>query len=81
MDTQDLISRLTSRKFWVPLLGAMCVLFMTSLGISIEQAMTIAVMAVGYVFGQSNVDGKKIQATMGIRVIPEDGILGASELK
>lgn len=66
MDKNDLIRKLTSRKFWVlliALVGAVLAFLKFDKG-SIEQITTI-IMAFGamisYVLGESYVDGKRVE--------------------
>lgn len=56
------MNKFKSRKFWMAVVTALIVIGNEGLGLNLpeEAIMTVAAVAIGYILGESYVDGKKV---------------------
>ncbi|CCO08285.1 hypothetical protein [Desulforamulus hydrothermalis] len=56
------MNKFKSRKFWMAVVTALVVVCNEGLGLNLpeEAIMTVAAVAIGYILGESYVDGKKV---------------------
>lgn len=57
------MKKLKSRKFWMAVVTAMLVIANEGLGLNLpeEAIMTVAAVVIGYILGESYVDGKRAE--------------------
>lgn len=61
VETYKKQSKLTSRKFWLTVVSAALIVANEGLGLNLptEAIMTVAAVVIGYILGESYIDGKK----------------------